>query len=59
MLKPLAYWPYQSVRVLDVVNEHIYIYIKEECNNSLNAMHCFIQKGALEQNDTSSAISKK
>ena len=57
MLKPLAYWPYQSVRVLDVTNEHIYV--KEECNNSLNAMHCFIQKGALEQNDTSSAIRKK
>ena len=25
MLKPLAYWPYQSVWVLDVMNEHIYI----------------------------------
>ena len=23
MLKPLAYWPFQSVRVLDVMNEHI------------------------------------
>ena len=57
MLKPLVYWPYQSVQMLDVTNEHIYV--KEKCNNSLNAMHCFIQKGALEQNDTSSAISKK
>ena len=57
MLKPLAYWPYQSVRVLDVMNEHICI--KEECNNSLNAMHFLFKKGALKQNDTSSAISKK
>ena len=57
MLNPLAYWPYQSVRVLDVMNEHIYV--KEECNNSLNDMHCFIQNGVLEHNDTSSAISKK
>ena len=42
VLKPLVYWPYQSVRVLDVMNEHIYK--KEECNNSLNAMHFLFKK---------------
>ena len=35
MLKPLAYWPYQSVRVLNVMDEHIYIKKNRECDNSL------------------------
>ena len=31
VLKPLVYWPYQSVRLHNVITEHMYI--KNECNN--------------------------
>ena len=39
--KPLVYWPYQSVWLQGVVNEHIYV--KQECNNRRSVMHCLFK----------------
>ena len=55
--KPLAYWPYQSVRMQHVINEHIFI---NKSNAVIDGSYAlFMQKGASKQNDTSSAISTK
>ena len=55
VLKPLVYWPYQSVRLHNVMTEHICIKIDEYNKNYV----LFIKRQLCKQNDTNSVISKR
>ena len=53
------HWPYQSVRLLGVINEHIDMYIYNK-NAIIVVMSCIVyERITLKQSDTNSVISKR